>query len=101
KGVESFLPFLERLYAPSPIGKVRASVLVTRRAVARQLQLSADDLAYLMGMEAERPEIRELLDLPPEAEAAAAEPEEPSPEPASEPKPSAAPRKVQRRLGEF
>ena len=101
KGIEAFLPFLERLFAPPPMGKPRAAVSATRRAVVRQLQLSAEDLSYLMGLEAESPEIRELLDLPTEPEPSTPPPVEEAPEPTPEPKTEGGPRKVQRRLGEF
>jgi DNA polymerase III delta prime subunit len=101
KGVDNFLPFLERLFVDPGRGPASANVLATRRAVARELKLSAEDLAYLLGTESEGPKVREIL-----GTTINPDPEPPEPTPAEpEPTPSAAKseprRKVQRRLGEF
>ncbi len=101
KGIESFLPFLERLYAPVPLGKIRPSVAATRRAVARQLDLSAEDLAYLLGIEPDRPEIHAILDSPAELRSASEESPLDPPAPPVEPAKEPSRRKVQKRLGEF
>ncbi|HXQ49384.1 MAG TPA: AAA family ATPase [Thermoplasmata archaeon] len=101
KGVDGFLPFLERLFVSS--GKASESVVAARRAVARELKLSPEDLAYLIRTEPDGAKVREILGAATEPEAATPEP----PEAGSEPDrrtaggAPAARRKVQRRLGEF
>jgi DNA polymerase III delta prime subunit len=105
KGVDAFLPFLEKLFAPRGRSRPDAHLIAVRRSVARDLKLSAEDLAYLLGTEPDGPQVREILGSV--EEAVAPEPDlagvTPEPEALAPPPPAgpAARRKVQRRLAEF
>ncbi len=124
KAVQGPLPVLERLFLATPGGPAVAAVVRLRREVARGLGLTAEEVAFLMGVEPDRDEVRAIAapepTAPPSEPAASAPSEPPStrrrakaraapaPTPASPAAPapaaSEAPavrKKVQRRLAEF
>ncbi len=103
KVIDQYLPFLERLFrgptgAPEEAQRLRA----IRRAVARDLGLNAEEVAFLLAAEPEGPDVAALLpadETEAESETVSVEPAAPvPPPPATTP---AGPRRVQRRLGDF
>ncbi|HEY6238355.1 MAG TPA: hypothetical protein VIZ68_04130, partial [Thermoplasmata archaeon] len=109
KAVDTYLPFLERLFKGGPGASAGPEVLAVRRAVARELHLSADELAFLLGSEPEGAAVRSLVatddasveegSTDPSGEATAAGDDAPKSTPSTRGK--ADRRKVQRRLVEF
>ena len=100
KVVESFLPLLEQLFRPGRAPREHDEErLRRRRAIARDLELSAEEVAFLMHL---GPDDREVLAIvgPEPAVARTAAPAEPEEEPQTAP-PKAESRRVQRRLGDF
>ena len=109
KANEEFLPFLERVFAEGRRADSRSG-LDERQRVARELKLSAEELAFLMDVEVEAARVRSLLPASSSMEVDEAMVSEGTDEPGEAPPPStppgtatapAAKRKIQRRLGEF
>lgn len=107
KAWDSTLPFLDQLFRPT--GTRRAEDprrLALRRAVIRSLELTAEDLAALTGLDPEGAAVEAMLrdalpaskPVPLAAEPAVEEPKPSDTPPSTEP---ASRRKVQKRLGEF
>jgi hypothetical protein len=61
KAVDAYLPFLERLFKGGRGAEAGPGVLAVRRAVARELHLSAEELAFLLGSEVEAAAVRSLV----------------------------------------
>ena len=114
KGAEEFLPFLEGMFAPGR-PSTGLGVAALRRRLARELKLTAEELAFLTGTEVESAQVRALLP-PKDEESGADEPVEekaerlpsaPDASPPAQPQkgpptsPAEGKRKVQRQLGEF
>lgn len=93
KVADAFGPFLERLFGAGPKGLVPPSVPLLRRAVARDLGLTPEEVGFLLRTEPSGPEVAEILGTPSEAD-------DPRP-PMTGTDPGAAPAHRQRRLGEF
>jgi replication factor C large subunit len=98
KAIEASLPFLDTLFN-APGGPDPESLLRLQRAVARELELTKEDVAYLLGTEPDSEEAQRLAETP--------EPPEPVEVPETEPAPvppipePGRPKKVQRKLAEF
>ncbi len=87
KANEAFLPFLEQLFHRLPPKRPRSGASELQRTVVRELGLTPEEIAYLLGAETEDPRVLRLL-----------EPEEPNPTTPQEPhEVSRAPRRPSRR----
>jgi hypothetical protein len=112
KAIDAYLPFLERLFRGAPSTETGPGLLAARRAVARELRLSPEELAFLLGSEPEGAAVRSLVagETPREEEEAAetSGSDDPTPSAAASPTRPAPPGggsekrgKVQRKLAEF
>ncbi len=102
KAIEASLPFLDLLFHAPP-GADPTRVARLQRAVARELQLTKEEVAFLLGTEPDSEATQQLVEPPePSVPEPAPEPEgaPPAPPPAAGPAPDR-PKKVQRRLGDF
>jgi DNA polymerase III delta prime subunit len=101
KSREEMLPFLERWLTPRGSGPGMAGAPARRRALRLAAELEASEMAFLLGVDENSPEIPSLDDVP---EAPEIPPSPPGsgaePAPLAE-APSAKKRKEQRRLGDF
>lgn len=100
KAIDSSLPFLDLMFHVPPTGDA-AAVARLQRAVARELDLTKEEVAFLLGTEPDSPDAARFVEAP--------EPtEEPAPPevPVAPPAPPAPPvpertKNVQRKLGDF
>jgi DNA polymerase III delta prime subunit len=65
KGVEIFIPYLDRIFASDRRGPTPEPLALLRRRIARELGFTGDDVAFLMGLEPESSQVREVLGEPP------------------------------------
>lgn len=97
KGREVLLPFLEGIFRPEA-GRRRSTELRTvARAIAQELELTPDEVGYLVGSEPDSGEVHRILG---PTETAASDPEE-RPERASRSGPAEDTRPRQRQLSDF
>ena len=97
KGREVLLPFLERMLEPAPGARRTPELWALARAIGRELELSAEEVAFLVHREPDSLEVRRILG-PPTAEEVenGSGPAARGPSNASD-----APRRRQRQLSEF
>jgi len=105
KAGDAYLPFLERLFRGPGTMERGPALLALRRTIARELRLTPEELALLLGSEPESAAVRSLA--PPEPATSTAPTAEPDPAPADDPPATSPPLpkgrrpKVQRKLAEF
>jgi replication factor C large subunit len=101
------LSFLERITWAGSEKNARADARATARALVRELELTREELGYLLGAEPESPRVDSLFERPPstdrKARTSADEPADPSPSPPAPPAdvPPPPPKRAQRSLAEF
>lgn len=97
KGREVLLPFLERVFEPGPRDRRSPELWNLARAIGRELQLSEDEVAFLVHREPDSAEVRRILGSPESGDS--------EDEPRSAPERSALtsdePRPRQRQLSDF
>ncbi len=101
KAIESALPFLDMLFhAPAMVDPGDRARL--QKAAAKELNLTKEEVAFLLGTEPDSEEAQRLVEEPEPAPMPAIEPPPPTAElSAPPPAPTERPKKVQRRLGDF
>ena len=94
KGVEVLLPFLTWVFASGPTAAGRAAM---QRQISQELELTAEELGFLLNREPDHPDVRRLLSRSPK------EPPEDEDEPSAEETAPSSSRSArgQRRLAEF
>ncbi len=108
KSRDTLLPFLEAIFAPAGARRAAPPELLDARRIARELELTPDEVAYLIGAEPDSAAVRRLLESEeappvPAGETAAGEPSaaDTSTPPATSSPEETPPKRVQRRLSEF
>lgn len=97
KGREVLLPFLERMLEASPGARRTPELWAVARAIGRELELSAEEVAFLVHREPDSLEVRRILGPPEEDEVESGS----GPAASGPPSDSDVPRPRQRQLSEF